>query len=183
MMYLQLEGATIEELRAQAILALDLRIQTAPQGEAKVADLIAENNAAADAIVAQMADTTTPGVGSQFQAEVEQEVAKAEPKKRGPRKAKAEQSITELVGQLTVEPAPKKLDLDAVKDAFSQYSQKFGVAAAQEDGPILLDRIFGAGAVGRIRDVPVDDQIKLARLIASVDGAIMTNEFKRDVVQ
>jgi len=173
MMYLQLEGATIEELRAQAILALDLRIQTAPQGEAKVAELKDEDPYEAERkqrVTQGIAEIETMrGVGSQFQAEVEQEVAKAEP------------SITEVAG--TIEAEPRKLDLESVKEAFSQYSQKFGVAAAQEDGPKLLGRIFGEGVVNRIRDVPVDDQLKLGRVIAAVEGALMTNEFKRAVVQ
>jgi len=177
MMYLQLEGATIEELRAQAILALDLRIQTATQGEAKVAELKIEPINAGE-----ISDSDTQNVAKMNAAmpDTQPEPA-AEPKKRGPRKAKTEPSITEVAG--TIEAEPRKLDLESVKEAFSQYSQKFGVAAAQEDGPKLLGRIFGEGVVNRIRDVPVDDQLKLGRVIAAVEGALMTNEFKRAVVQ
>lgn len=171
---LHLEGANIDELRAQAILALDLRIQTAPQAEAKVADLMTEPQPA-----------TTPSPPEQPEpASIPLETLR-EPKRRG-RKPKTEKSLTEIVQTIeptkaqSTEPA-KPITLDAVRGAFDEYVKTFGVSAAQTDGPVLLGRVFGNG-IQRIKDIPEDDQGKLERIIAAVNGAILTNEFKRPTI-
>jgi len=192
------EGDTIGELRAKVIQALDLQLGLkAEQAAAHVEALQAEDTATAEIpekAEKAVSESTEKLDAAQAQMQTDAIEAVAEKVKAKPRasRKKAEPAATTVVSDFAKEieaqadaedEAPKKLTADAVKAAFDQYVNRFGVAAAQEDGPQLLDRVFGVGVIRRVRDVPTDDQGKLGRIIAAVEGAILTNEFKRSAVQ
>lgn len=166
MLTLHLEADTLAELQRQALAVLGLANVPLPIEDAPKVTATAE--------IPEKPEITQP----------EPTIAPEPAKKRAPRKAKDEPSITEIADSLTApQPAkPQQLTLDSVRAAFDQYVKKFGVQAAQIDGPILMGRIYGNG-MSRIKDLPEDDQGKLGRIIAAVEGAILTNEFKRPAVQ
>jgi hypothetical protein len=184
---LHLEAASFEELRIAACNVLDLRIQNATQAALKVQELGNELPQTKPA-----PETNQPDPDADNGKDVANEAAgpgNVEPapakKTRAPRKPKdkgngAEPSVIETAA--AIEASSAKVSLETVRSAFDVYVQKFGVAAAQIDGPIILGRIYGP-AIGRIKDIPEDDTGKMGRVIAAVEGAILTNEFGREAVQ
>lgn len=171
MMMLHLEGATIDELRAKAILALDLRIAPTTAAAAKVAELQAEEPAG-ERFGDHVAGAEEPPNDSATKPEPEpkkpvrrQVVQKPPPKKVPPKKAEAKPSFSLL----------------PIREAFGRYAREYGDDQVVVDGPVILRRIFGNG-VSKITDIPTDDPAKLSRVIAAVDAAIMTNEFKREAL-
>jgi hypothetical protein len=192
-----LEGDSFEELRIEACDVLDLRIVSATQAELKVAELVAEQPK-----VDQPTAPTKPeqtDVKGTDEGNLTATVHTDEPKpvevqEKKPRKRRTKAEMQAAMGEpeqpaasdtaaaVVIADAGKPLDRDSVRAAFDQYVKHYGVMAAQIDGPIMLGRVFG-NSLQRIKDVPEDDQAKLGRIIAMVEGAILTNEFKRPAVQ
>jgi hypothetical protein len=59
------------------------------------------------------------------------------------------------------------------------YANTFGMKAVQQDGPVILSRLFGEGKV-RASDIP-DDTDALKKAYDALNRAIETNEFKRSL--
>lgn len=162
---LHLTAPSIDELRIAAVTALGLDplvtvvpAETAPtEKTANVADAKPDPTNESE---------TKPEPAKKPDGRLPKAKAKAEPK------AKVEVKAEE----------PKKLSRDSVRHVFDLYVNNFGLGAAQIDGPILLKRVCGDG-VGRIADVPEDDQVKLGRIVAAVEMAIAKNEFDRKSVK
>lgn len=74
-----------------------------------------------------------------------------------------------------------KLTHDSVRDALGKYVNLYGMAAAQEDGPVLIKRVLGDETKGKISDLP-DDQAVLAKAIAGVEEMLKKNPFSRSPV-
>jgi hypothetical protein len=75
----------------------------------------------------------------------------------------------------------KPLTHDDVRGALGVYVRRYGLPAAQEDGPKLLKLLFPEGDVVKTSDIPVD-QDTLRRVIAGVDEMITKNPYKRAAV-
>jgi hypothetical protein len=176
MLTLHLEAETLTELRDRAckVLALDL---ASAASETKSQDISFDT--AESAASPEKTETTQPDNTAGPMPQSEPAKKKATPRKS---KGKDEQGLTDIADAITGKQETAPLTLESVRGAFDQYVQRFGVQAAQIDGPILLGRVFG-GTIQRIKDIPEDDPSKLARIIAAVEGAILTNEFKRPAVQ
>lgn len=79
----------------------------------------------------------------------------------------------------TPPPPPARLvTADDVRRAMGDYVKKFGMAAAQEDGPALLKGLFGEG-VGKISAIPADG---LEQALIKITEMTVTNPHKRAVV-
>lgn len=203
MLTLHLQADTLTELRAQAILALDIRTLSHEQAAAKVTELQYEVTVS-DTPTAEILEKpeesqvqTTEALSKETSEPVVSDAAEPEPVPEKPAKktrAKKEKpaiiaAFAEAIEKQADEaiellaPEPEKLTVESARSAFQQYVQKFGLEAAKEDGPILLERVYGSGSVLRVKDIPEKDQAKLGRIIAAVEGAILTNEFKRPAVQ
>lgn len=78
--------------------------------------------------------------------------------------------------------ATRKADatLDDVRGALGDYVAKFGMAAAQEDGPKVLKLLFGDG-VAKISTIP-EGADNFARAVAGVREMTEKNPFKREAV-
>jgi hypothetical protein len=70
-----------------------------------------------------------------------------------------------------------KLTLDDVRNALGVYVQKFGMEAAQEDGPKVLKLVCG-DAITKISAIP-DDQAIIAKVVAGIEELTAKNPFKR----
>ena len=66
---------------------------------------------------------------------------------------------------------------DDVRAVLGRYVQKFGMDAAQEDGPKVITMLFGEGR-SKVSDIP-EDQDSLAKAVAGVDEMLVKNPFKR----
>lgn len=73
-----------------------------------------------------------------------------------------------------------KLTLDNVRTAFGGYVAKFGMPAAQEDGPRLISIVCGEGKV-KLSDIP-DDQAVLKMVIDGIDEMLTKNPYNREAV-
>jgi hypothetical protein len=71
-----------------------------------------------------------------------------------------------------------KLTLDDVRNTLSLYVKAYGLAAAQEDGPLIISSVCGEGKV-KVSDV-ADDQI--ADVIAAIKAAGKANTYKRELL-
>lgn len=181
LMVLHIEGTSIEELRAQAIRALDLRIASHTTAMNVVDGLQAEAQKAASfnqkhpdkGDFGQVDNANGVEVSPEGEPEEPTPTAAPAKKQRAARKPKAEPAND-------AEPATP-LTVDSVRSAFDEYVKMFGAAAAMTDGPVLMSRVFGNG-IQRIKDIPEDDTAKIGRIIAAVQGAMLTNEFSRPAV-
>lgn len=72
----------------------------------------------------------------------------------------------------------KKWSHDDVRDALGEYVNKFGMPAAQEDGPKVLVLLFGEGKA-KVSDIP-DDQVALAKAVEGIKEMSEKNPFKRE---
>lgn len=75
------------------------------------------------------------------------------------------------------EASGNKLTLDDVRAALGDYVKKFGMPAAQEDGPKVITLMFGEGKV-KVSDIP-DDQAALEKAVAGVREMIAKNPYSR----
>lgn len=66
---------------------------------------------------------------------------------------------------------------DDVRAVLGRYVQKFGMDAAQEDGPKVITMLFGEGR-SKVSDIP-EDQDSLAKAVAGVEEMLVKNPFKR----
>lgn len=74
--------------------------------------------------------------------------------------------------------ASAPLTHDDVRAAMGKYVKAYGMAAAQADGPILIQRVLGDETKSKISELP-DDQAVLAKAVAGVEEMISKNPFKR----
>ncbi len=74
--------------------------------------------------------------------------------------------------------ASAPLTHDDVCAAMGKYVKAYGMAAAQADGPILIQRVLGDETKSKISELP-DDQAVLAKAVAGVEEMISKNPFKR----
>lgn len=77
------------------------------------------------------------------------------------------------------EPAPepaKMLSHEDIRGALGAYSKKFGLPAAQEDGPKMLQAIVPD--VRKISDLPVDQET-LGKALAAIQTAMEQNPYGR----
>jgi len=79
--------------------------------------------------------------------------------------------------QAESEASKKELSRDDVRAVLGKYVQKFGMDAAQEDGPKVIALMFGEGK-SKVSDIP-EDQDSLAKAVAGVEEMLAKNPFKR----
>lgn len=75
----------------------------------------------------------------------------------------------------------KKLTHDDVRTALGAYVKKFGMPAAQEDGPRVLVLAFGEGKA-KVSDIP-DTQEALGKAVAGINEMLEKNPFNRTAVE
>lgn len=77
------------------------------------------------------------------------------------------------------EEAAKQPDLthDDVRAALTRYVQKFGMAAAMEDGPKVIAMLCGEGKV-KVSDIPATQEA-LRKAVEGIDEMAAKNPFKR----
>lgn len=100
------------------------------------------------------------------------------------------QDTTETEAQDTVDEhaeteTTEKLSHDSVRAALGSYVKKFGMPAAQEDGPKLLAKALGDKpdkSTWKISDIP-DDQAKLKAVLDGINEMLTKNPFKREPVK
>lgn len=81
--------------------------------------------------------------------------------------------------------AKAELTHESIRDALGGYVKKFGMPAAQEDGPKLLAKALGEKAdksAWKISEIP-NEQAPLAKVLAGVVEMTEKNPFKRDIVK
>jgi hypothetical protein len=71
-----------------------------------------------------------------------------------------------------------KLTLDDVRKGLGEYVKLYGMAAAQEDGPKLIQKVLGDNTKLKVSDLP-DDQAVLAKAVAGTKELCEKNPFKR----
>lgn len=91
-----------------------------------------------------------------------------------------EQAEAEAAKAARVEKTGKVLTHDDVRTALGTYVTKYGMAAAQQDGPKLIAKVCGDGKV-KISDIP-DDQEVLGKVVAGVQEMLEKNPFGREAV-
>ncbi|MBI2240266.1 MAG: hypothetical protein HYU59_05615 [Magnetospirillum gryphiswaldense] len=74
----------------------------------------------------------------------------------------------------------KELTRDDVRAVLGKYVQKFGMDAAQEDGPKVIALMFGEGK-SKVSDIP-EDQDALAKAVAGVEEMLAKNPYNRGAV-
>lgn len=79
--------------------------------------------------------------------------------------------------QAESEASKKELSRDDVRAVLGKYVQKYGMDAAQEDGPKVIAMMFGEGK-NKVSDIP-EDQASLAKAVAGVEEMLVKNPFKR----
>jgi len=72
----------------------------------------------------------------------------------------------------------KPLSLDDVRGALGAYVKKFGMDAAQQDGPKVLKMVCG-DACAKISDIP-DDQAKIKGVVDGIGEMLTKNPFQRE---
>lgn len=73
----------------------------------------------------------------------------------------------------------KPLTHDDVRNALGRYVKKFGMDAAQQDGPAVITLMFGEGKA-KVSDIP-DTQEDLGKAVAGIEEMIIKNPFKREL--
>lgn len=76
----------------------------------------------------------------------------------------------------------EKVTHDGIRAALGEYMQKFGMPAAQEDGPKVIGLALGDKAKTKVSDIP-DDQAALKKVLDGVREMITKNPFKREPVK
>lgn len=115
-----------------------------------------------------------------------------EPPKKGRKKAEAAPAATEQAPAPAPEaaaqdvrdeaPAAPAADatIDDVRAALGVYVKKFGLPAAQADGPKLLGELFGEGCK-KVSDIP-NTPAAYAKAVAAVNEMVEKNPNKREAV-
>jgi hypothetical protein len=93
---------------------------------------------------------------------------------------KADEKADEKADTEASKPA-EKVTHDDVRAALGDYVKKFGMPAAQEDGPKVLVLVLGEGK-SKVSDIP-DDQELLAKCINGVKELLEKNPFNREPVK
>lgn len=70
-----------------------------------------------------------------------------------------------------------KLTVDNVRTALGAYVKKYGMDAAQQDGPKLISMVCGEGKV-KMSDIP-DDQAVLQKVVDGIGEMLTKNPFER----
>jgi hypothetical protein len=76
---------------------------------------------------------------------------------------------------------PPELTHDDIRNAFGQYVNRYGMAAAQEDGQKLFAQVFDSVKVEKISEIP-NDQQSLTNALWGVKEMIEKNPFERKAV-
>ena len=96
-----------------------------------------------------------------------------------------EQDAADEAVESKVDAKAETLTHDSIRGALGDYVKKFGMPAAQEDGPKLLAMVLGEKkdkSAWKISEIP-DDQAALAKVLAGVVEMTAKNGFKRDAVK
>lgn len=125
------------------------------------------------------------GVDEDLVAEVEAELAAAPEPEVEPTEEPAVETEPEDSQEVQAqdeadeqaESTREELTHDDVRNALSAYVDKFGMAAAQEDGPKVLQLIFGEG-VTKVSQVP-GDQDSFAKAVSGINEMAAKNPYKR----
>lgn len=75
----------------------------------------------------------------------------------------------------------EKITHDMIRAALGEYVQKFGMPAAQEDGPKVVGLALGDKTKSKVSDIP-DEQGALKKVLDGVREMIAKNPFKREPV-
>lgn len=126
---------------------------------------------------ADKADAERAAAGAETGAEVADRQISASPEDRqdpdNPQDAADEKAETEA----TKAASGKKLTHDDARGALGKYVNRFGMEAALEDGPKVLNLLFGE-SVSKVSAIP-DDQESLAKAVAGIDEMTAKNPYKR----
>jgi hypothetical protein len=142
---------------------------------------IAEDEAAdaADAAV-KKAGEETGAIVADKQVEERGNISMSPEDRRDPNNPDDQQDAADEAAETAAgKDAEKPLTLDDVRAALGKYVKAYGMAAAQEDGPILIKKVLGDESKSKISDLP-DDQAVLAKAIAGVDEMLEKNPFRRE---
>jgi hypothetical protein len=152
---LHIDANSLSELRARAQAALEL--------EGSGATVQAKQNATVESTPAEvvkdapMEAAKAPAVEANVKKGGKKTAAepKSEPAETKPAESKANGATATI---------------DELRAVFNDFVTKFGLAKAQDEGPRILERIFGSGVV-QMSAVP-NDPHKLAEAVAAVKAAL-----------
>lgn len=101
----------------------------------------------------------------------------------GDSEADAAQDAADEAAEVEAHRDPEKpLTIDDVKDVVMAYAEKYGMPAAQSDGPRIFVEALGAPPKGeefwKFSILPVDDQEKIQKVISIWQRATTENPFK-----
>jgi hypothetical protein len=126
---------------------------------------------------ADKADAERAAAGAETGAEVADRQISQSPEDRqdpdNPQDAADEKAETEA----TKAASGKKLTHDDARAALGKYVNRFGMEAALEDGPKVLNLLFGEG-VSKVSAIP-DDQDSLAKAVAGIEEMLTKNPYDR----
>ena len=105
------------------------------------------------------------------------------PEEAADSEADAAQDAADEAAEVEAHRDPEKpLTIDDVKDAVMAYAEKYGMPAAQTDGPRIFVEALGAPPKGeefwKFSILPIDDQEKIQKVISIWQRAATENPFK-----
>ncbi|MGE0211800.1 MAG: hypothetical protein AB7S41_08915 [Parvibaculaceae bacterium] len=159
---------------------ITINAESAADARAQMLELLNLPNAVGTVVGSTAAETMAEPVADKPKATRTRRAKDDKPATEGPTDS-AETAAADAADEAAEQAAATKKELthDDVRAALGEYVRRFGMAAAQEDGPKVITLMFGEGKT-KVSDIPTD-QASLQKAIDGIGEMLAKNPYKRQV--